>query len=59
MACLHSPQANSPIYRLCCGLLKSKECIEKSESVRETGKDAAMGRKKIQITRIMDERNRQ
>lgn len=27
--------------------------------VRESGKETAMGRKKIQITRIMDERNRQ
>lgn len=27
--------------------------------VREPGKETAMGRKKIQITRIMDERNRQ
>lgn len=30
-----------------------------SRGVRETKQDAKMGRKKIQITRIMDERNRQ
>ncbi|KAL1256773.1 hypothetical protein QQF64_012318 [Cirrhinus molitorella] len=52
---LYTARGTAKKKRSWCGHLKKKTQKEREE----TKQDAKMGRKKIQITRIMDERNRQ